>query len=204
MTETPLQEGGVRGILHTPDTPNGTAMVLAHGAGSNKDSAILVSACRFFCEHGYLCLRLDLPFRQRGTTPNPAAAVHDRAGLREACVLIRTHGVQRVILGGHSYGGRQCTMLAAEDPTVADRLLLFSYPLHPPDKPQQLRTQHFPQLRVPALFVHGQKDPFGSIEEMRAALALIPAATRLLEAPGAHDMRRPPFPEILQTLDSLR
>ena len=79
--------------------------------------------------------------------------------------------------------------------------LLFSYPLHPPDKPQQLRTQHFPQLRVPAIFVHGQKDPFGSPDEMRAAIPLIPASVTLLEAPGAHDLRKPPFAEVLSILE---
>ena len=66
-----------------------------------------------------------------------------------------------VVLGGHSYGGRQATMLAAEEPGVAEALLLLSYPLHPPNKPAQLRTAHFPQLRTPALFVSGTKDPFG-------------------------------------------
>ena len=82
----------------------------------------------------------------------------------------------RVFLGGHSYGGRQASMLAASDPAVTPALLLLSYPLHPPRRPEQLRTAHFPDLRTPALFVHGVRDPFGSREEMEAALALIPAA----------------------------
>ena len=85
-----------------------------------------------------------------------------------------------VILGGHSYGGRQATLLAAEAPTVADTLLLLSYPLHPPRKPEQLRTQHFPQLQTPALFIHGTRDPFGSIEEMTSALTAIPARHHLV------------------------
>jgi uncharacterized protein len=82
-------------------------------------------------------------------------------------------------LGGHSYGGRQTTMIAAEDRSVADALLLLSYPLHPPAQPDKLRTEHFPQLHVPALFVHGVKDEFGTIPEVEAALALIPARTQL-------------------------
>ncbi len=85
-----------------------------------------------------------------------------------------------VILGGHSYGGRQATLLAAEIPGVADALLLLSYPLHPPRKPEQFRTQHFPRLRTPSLFIHGTRDPFGSIEEMTAALAVIPARHQLI------------------------
>jgi len=76
-------------------------------------------------------------------------------------------------------------MLAAEDPGVAEALLLLSYPLHPPRRPTQLRTAHFPQLRVPALFVSGTRDEFASPEEITSALALIPAKTRLLAIEGA-------------------
>jgi hypothetical protein len=95
----------------------------------------------------------------------------------------------RIFLGGHSYGGRQATMLCAADPALVSRLLLLSYPLHPPRKPEQLRTQHFPQLRNPSLFVHGTRDPFGSIEELTGALRLIRAKTELMTIEGAgHDL----------------
>ncbi len=95
----------------------------------------------------------------------------------------------RVFLGGHSYGGRQVTMLAAEDPQICDGLLLLSYPLHPPNKSGQLRTAHFTNLHTPALFVHGTKDPFGSPEELTKALVTIPAKRGLSIVPGAgHDL----------------
>jgi hypothetical protein len=85
-------------------------------------------------------------------------------------------------------------MLAAEDAEIAAGLLLFSYPLHPPGKPDQMRTAHFPSLRTPAVFVHGDADPFGSPGEMHAALELIPAATRLILIERAgHDLRRGKF-----------
>src|SRR5207302_6611035 len=96
----------------------------------------------------------------------------------------------RIMLGGQSYGGRQSTMLAADESGLVDALLLFSYPLHPPGKPERLRTEHFPRLRVPALFVHGTADPFGSIAELRSAVAAIPAATQVMPINGAgHDLR---------------
>ena len=124
-----------------------------------------------------------------GRPPSPAGAVADRAGLREAVVKMRSLVQGRVFLGGHSYGGRQSTMLAAEEPGLVDGLLLLSYPLHPPGKPAQLRTAHFPSLRTTAVFVHGTKDEFGSIEEMRAALELIPAHVELVPVEGAgHDL----------------
>lgn len=204
MTEEAFTRGGVRGVLHTPAGESCGAMVLAHGAGSNANAPILINACRYFCQAGHLCLRIDLPFRQMRPSgaPFPAVAAKDREGLREAVQAVRQLGAKHVILGGHSYGGRQATMLAAEDPSVADRLLLLSYPLHPPQKPEQLRTAHLPQLRVPCVFVHGVRDPFGTIKEMRAALALVPAPTCLIETAGAHDLRRPPFDQILAALDS--
>ena len=95
----------------------------------------------------------------------------------------------RVFLGGHSYGGRQATMLCAAEPDLVSGLLLLSYPLHPPRKPEQLRIQHLPNLRTPSLFVQGTRDPFGSVEEMERALKLIPAKTELLKVEGAgHDL----------------
>jgi predicted alpha/beta-hydrolase family hydrolase len=68
-------------------------------------------------------------------------------------------------------------------------LLLLSYPLHPPRKREQQRTQHLPDLHTPALFVSGTRDPFGSIEELQQALKMIPARTKMLPIEGAgHDL----------------
>jgi predicted alpha/beta-hydrolase family hydrolase len=92
-------------------------------------------------------------------------------------------------LGGHSYGGRQASMLAAEEPQIARALLLTSYPLHPPGKPAQLRVQHFPRLKVPAMFVIGTRDPFGTVEELESARKLIPSPTSVEVVEGAgHDL----------------
>jgi hypothetical protein len=93
-----------------------------------------------------------------------------------------------VLLGGLSYGGRQASMLAAEEAALADALLLLAYPLHPPARPAEWRTEHFPRLRTPALFVHGTHDPFGSLEELGRARSLIPARTELLVVQGSHDL----------------
>ena len=81
-------------------------------------------------------------------------------------------------------------MLAASDRGIVDGLFLLSYPLHPPRKPSEPRTAHFAKLRTRALFVHGSRDPFGTLEEMESALKLIPAATSLLPIDGAgHDLK---------------
>jgi predicted alpha/beta-hydrolase family hydrolase len=177
----------VRGFLHEPSHPNGNGLVITHGAGSNSDTTLLRAIAEAFAGAGVTTLRCDLPFRQQRAKgpPFPAQAERDREGLRRAIEALREIAGGRVFLGGHSYGGRQATMLAAEEQGIADALLLLSYPLHPPRKPQQPRTGHFGSMQTPALFVHGTRDTFGTIEEMRAALTLIPARTDLAAVEGA-------------------
>jgi len=190
---------GVRGFLHRPDSrpDDGAAgLVLTHGAGGNCTAPLLVEAATAFSAAGLCVLRCDLPFRQRRPSgpPSPAGAAADRAGLRAAAAALRAIAGGGVILGGQSYGGRQATLLAADEPQLVAALLLFSYPLHPPGKPERLRTEHFPRLAIPAVFVHGTADPFGSVAELRAAVAMIPAPTQVLPVERAgHDLRRGRF-----------
>lgn len=180
-------EPAVRGFLHEPAQANGDGLVLTHGAGANCQSKLLIALGSAFTDAGYLVLRCDLPFRQSRPhgPPFPGMASRDREGLRRAVDVLRTKTPGRIFLGGHSYGGRQGSMLAAEQPQLVAGLLLLSYPLHPPRKPAELRTGHFPQLKTSSLFVHGGRDPFGSHDEMKTALTLIPAQTMLLEIEGA-------------------
>ena len=168
-------------------------MVLTHGAGGNAQAPLLVEVDAAFTAAGYMVVRYDLPFRQKRPSgpPSPAGAAADRAGLCEQVMKMRGTMDGPVLLGGHSYGGRQATMLAAEHPGLVDGLLLLSYPLHPPGQPAKLRTAHLPELRTRAVFVHGTRDDFGTPEEMRAALALIPAQCELILAEGAgHDLKK--------------
>ncbi len=189
----PVEDGAVRGFLHRPARADGRGLVLTHGAGGNCRAPLLSAAADAFAAAGVTVLRCDLSFRQmRGTGPPfPAMAAADRAGLRDAVSWLRGIVAGPIVLGGHSYGGRQASMLAAEDPAVAAALLLPSYPLHPPAKPEQMRTAHFPSLRTRAVFVSGDKDPFGSVAELQQAIGTIPAPARLIAIAGAgHDLRR--------------
>jgi len=181
----------IRGFIHSPENPNGDALILTHGAGSNSNAPLLVALSESFAGRGYVVLRCDLPFRQERRTgpPFPGNAERDRAGLRNGVTVLRKNVAGRIFLGGHSYGGRQATMLCAAEPDLVSGLLLLSYPLHPPRKPEQLRIQHLPNLRTPSLFVHGTRDPFGTVEEITKALQLIPAKTELIRVEGAgHDL----------------
>ncbi len=181
--------------LHKPENPNGLALVLTHGAGANAQTPLLVKTAEAFTAQGFYVLRYNLPFRQRKPfgPPSPATAPQDREGLRSALESLKQFA-QTVFLGGHSYGGRQSSILASEDPTATPGLLLLSYPLHPPKKPAQLRTAHFPQLQTPALFISGTKDEFATSAELTTALKLIPAQTELQIIEGAgHDLMKGAF-----------
>lgn len=172
----------VRGYLHLPAGGGADALVLTHGAGANATSPLLTGVAEAFAAAGLTVLRCDLPFRQaRPHGPPPrGSAERDREGLRAAVASMRRQTAGRIFLGGHSYGGRQASMLAADGAQDIAALLLLSYPLHPPRRPEELRTGHFPRLMTPALFVHGSRDPFGSLQEVEAALKLIPAPARLM------------------------
>ena len=181
----------IRGFLHVPETPNQDGLVLTHGAGGNAQASLLVALADTFAAAGFTVLRCNLPYRQARPfgPPGPGDAARDRAGLKNAIAKLRGMMSGRIFLGGHSYGGRQSSMLCAEEPDVAAALLLLSYPLHPPRKPDQQRTQHLPDLRTPTLFVHGTRDPFGSIEELQRAIKMIPSKAKLLPVDGAgHDL----------------
>jgi len=181
----------VRGFLHTATNASGDGFVLTHGAGANCQSPLLVAVSAALCGLGFSVLRCDLPFRQqRPHGPPPrGSAERDQQGLRRAVEAMRRLVPGRVFMGGHSYGGRQATILAAAEPELVDGLLLLSYPLHPPKRPTELRTAHFPGLRTPALFISGERDGFGSFEKITSALRLIPARSKLIPiAAAGHEL----------------
>ena len=191
-----IDKDSVRGFLHRPSAPTGQALVLTHGAGGDCDSPLLQAVAGAFAAAGVLVLRCDLAFRQRRPSgpPSPSGAATDRESLKVAAAMARSLAPGALFVGGQSYGGRQASMLAADEPALAAALLLTSYPLHPPGKPAQLRTAHFPKLRTRSVFVHGTADPFATSEELAAAVALIRAPTKVVSVEGAgHDLKRGRF-----------
>lgn len=180
----------IAGVAHAPDDAPAGAVLLTHGAGGDRDAAVLIALCEEWARHGWLAIRYNLPFRRRRATGPPSnSATSDQAGIAEAIALARTLTDGPVIAGGHSYGGRLTSMVAAADPALLDGLVLSSYPLHPPGKPERLRVEHFGAIAVPTVFTHGSADPFGSLAELRDAAALIPAPTAIVEIAGArHDL----------------
>lgn len=135
--------------------------------------------------------RADFPYRREGRRapdrpPKLLACVID-----EAEQLAQRAGVapKAIVLGGRSMGGRICSMAVA-DGLPAAGLVLISYPLHPPGKPDRLRIEHLPQLALPCLFVSGTRDAFGTPDELEAHTAAIPGPVEhvWLEGKG-HDLK---------------
>ena len=207
FVDTTPGEVPVRGILHRAAGSSGDFLVLTHGATGNANTALLASLAGQLASAEINVLRCDLPYRQRRPhgPPSPASAKEDQEGLARAVALMKEQFVGRAFLGGSSYGGRQASLLAASRPGLVGGLLLLSYPLHPPGKPAQLRTAHFPQLHAPSLFVSGTKDVFGTIAELKAAIDLIPARTELVEIAGAsHGLSKPGSGENVSSIVSQR
>ncbi|MCG7595639.1 alpha/beta family hydrolase [Mycobacterium sp. PSTR-4-N] len=181
----------IDGIAHwPPGTPAGT-VALTHGAGGNRDSPMLVAVCEEWARRGWLAVRYNLPYRRRRPKGPPSgSAAADLAGIVEAVGAVRALADGPVLAGGHSYGGRLTSMAVADHGLTLDVLTLFSYPLHPPGKPEKARTEHLPRITMPTVFTHGSADPFGTLVELRSAAALIAAPTAIVEVTGArHDLR---------------
>lgn len=182
----------IAGIAHPPDDVARGVVALTHGAGGDRDSALLQQICDEWARRGWLAIRYNLPYRRRRPKGPPSgSAAGDRAGIVEAITVCRGLADGPLIVGGHSYGGRQTSMVVAEsDSPRVDVLTLFSYPVHPPGKPERPRTEHLPDIRVPTVFTHGTADPFGTPAEVRDAAALIAAPVEVVEITGArHDLR---------------
>jgi uncharacterized protein len=184
----------IAGVAHEPPGDAKSArkglVVLTHGAGGSRESLLLQQVCDEWARRGWLAVRYNLPFRRRRPKGAPSGSgAGDRAGIVEAITLCRELADGPLIAGGHSYGGRQTSMVVAADDACPDLLTLFSYPLHPPGKPERARTEHLPDITVPTVFTHGTSDPFGTPQEVRDAAALIAARTAVVEITGArHDL----------------
>ena len=176
-----VTEGGrVRGLVLTP------------GASASRDQSALVAIDRAVSADGIAVSRVDFPYRLAGRKAPDKPPVLVETVVTAAKALAEQAGAaqDRVALGGRSMGGRICSMAVAEGLPAA-ALVLVSYPLHPPGKPDILRTGHFPAIGVPCLFVSGTRDAFGTPDELEVAVAAIPSeVTMVLVEGGDHGLRR--------------
>ncbi len=171
-----------------PRTGRPGGLLLTPGAGSGKDHHTLVAIDEAVSP--LPVERVDFPYRKEGRkapdrAPKLIASLVADAEAFVARLPIRP---ERLLLGGRSMGGRMCSIAVAEGLPAAG-LILVSYPLHPPGKPERLRVEHLPAVTVPCLFVSGTRDPFGTPDELLAATATIsgPVTHHWVEG-GRHDL----------------
>jgi uncharacterized protein len=164
---------------------SGLAVLLTPGASATKDHPSLVVIDGELEAVGIAVERIDLPSSRPG--PKVLQAIADGAGALAARAGVAPADI---VLGGRSFGGRMCSVAAA-DGLPALGLALLSYPLHPPGRPEQMRTEHFSRLTMPCLFVSGTHDAFGTPAELEAASEAIPGpVTHVWIEGGDHGMRR--------------
>jgi predicted alpha/beta-hydrolase family hydrolase len=176
-------------VTSPPGTSSWAAgLLLTPGAGGDRQHSTLVAVEQALAP--LPCLRLNFPNRiagRRAPDRPPAAIAHVAAAAAGFAAELGTT-TDHLVLGGRSFGGRMCSMAVAQGLPVAG-LVLLSYPLHPPGAPEKLRTEHFPSLGVPVLFVSGERDPFGSPDEFAAQVSAIPGVVTTVWLPGGHDPR---------------
>lgn len=176
----------------TDPGPSVAGVLLTPGAGASRDHRALVAI-----DEALAALptpvpvrRVDFPYRIAGKRmPDraPVAVAHVREQATQFAAELGTT-TDRLVLGGRSYGGRMCSMAVA-DGLPAAGLALVSYPLHPPGKPERLRTEHFPAIDVPTLVVSGRTDPFATPDELAEHVTAIRGPVTRVELPGAHDLK---------------
>jgi len=165
-------------------------LLLFPGAGAGRDQATLVALERGLRPR-WTTVRADFPYRKAGRRAPDRPPVLLQA-VRDELAAIRG---RRIVVGGRSMGGRMCSMVAAgADGQPPDRrvrgLVAISYPLHPPGQPEKRRVEHLPAITVPCLFVSGDRDPFGSPDELEQWTGTIPApVTHRWIVGGRHDLK---------------
>jgi len=168
--------------------PTAGALLLTPGAGADRTHHTLVAIEDAMAP--LPCARVDFPYRKAGKKAPDKAPIAVASVVADAEALVADAHIRanRLVLGGRSFGGRMCSMAVAEGLPAAG-LVLLSYPLHPPGKPDRLRTEHFGALDLPCLFVSGERDPFGIPAEFDEAVAAIPGPVTQVWLPGGHDPR---------------
>lgn len=169
----------------------GLGLLLTPGAGADRNQTALVAVDQAVSALGVAVERMDFPYRVAGRKAPDRPPVLLAAVEQGAAALASRHGLapERIVLGGRSMGGRVCSMAVAGGLPAAG-LVLVSYPLHPPGRPDKRRTEHLPDIHVPCLFVSGTKDAFGTKDELETASSTIPAdVTHVWIDAGDHGLR---------------
>jgi predicted alpha/beta-hydrolase family hydrolase len=171
--------------------PIPAGLILTPGASARRDHPALLAIDSTVTEAGLAVERIEFPGQAAGKRrPDPPELCIQTIRAADAEMASRLDvAPNRIALGGRSMGGRMCSMAVAEGLPAA-ALVLVSYPLHPPGRPDRLRTAHFPELRLPCLFVSGRRDAFGTPAELESETAAIAGPVTLVFVDGDHSLRK--------------
>jgi uncharacterized protein len=188
-----LESGGsVTAMTYAAKRREG-ALVLGHGAGAGQTHAFMVGMASGLAERGVETTTFNFPYTQAGRrVPDPVAKLE--GCFRDVLAALCAKSPRaRFVLGGKSMGGRIASYLAAAPKKEAPiaGVVFLGYPLHPPGKPEQLRAAHLPSIEVPALFVQGTRDPFGSPDELAPVLRAMKSAVLFPIELGGHSFEVP-------------
>jgi predicted alpha/beta-hydrolase family hydrolase len=163
--------------------------VFAHGAGAGQHHPFMAGVSRGLAARGIDVLTFDFPYKRLQKSAPDRPPVLEGA-FRDAVAAARKWSkADRLFIGGKSMGGRIATHLAAQGLESLSGVVCFGYPLHPPGRPEQLRIQHLPSITVPVLVIQGERDAFGTPDELRPHLDAMKADVRLHVIPrGDHSL----------------
>lgn len=196
--EVPVAKGGVTDVTARIYPAAGAArpsLILGHGAGAGQDSPFMVSFATSLAERGIETVTFNFPYMEQGRRAGDRPEVLEACWLRVAGAVRTAVGSRPLFAGGKSMGGRMASRIAARPEAAAlglHGLVFLGYPLHPPNRPGQLRVDHWPALKLPALFVQGERDAFGTPDELREHLPKYAGRADLLVVEGADHSLKPP------------
>jgi hypothetical protein len=166
-------------------------LVLTPGASAGREQSGLVAIDEAVSGTGVAVERVEFPGQAAGKrrTDPPAVCIGTVRDATDALAERLSVPTGRIAAGGRSFGGRMCSIAASAGLEVG-ALVLVSYPLHPPGRPERLRTEHFPELRLPCLFVSGRRDAFATPEELERETGSIPGPVTRVFVDGDHSLRK--------------
>ena len=163
--------------------------VFAHGAGAGQHHPFMAGVSKALAARGIDVVTFDFPYKRLQKSAPDRPPVLEQSFREVVAAARRWSQADRLFIGGKSMGGRLATHLAAQGLESLSGVVCLGYPLHPPGKPQQLRVAHLPSIAVPVLVIQGERDTFGTPDELRPHLEAMPAEVHLHVIPrGDHSL----------------
>jgi uncharacterized protein len=172
---------GVLGVPQGFEAGRTAAVIVAHGAGNDMRTRLLVHFSTGLGRAGYLSLRFNFPYKEKGQkAPDPQEKLVRT--WQAAFEFVKNHpqyGTPRIVAAGKSMGGRIASQMAADGLISAKALVFLGYPLHPPGNKEQLRDAHLYRINIPMLFFAGTRDALCDLKLLKPVVKRLNASTEL-------------------------